>query len=214
MMTTSVVLYGADSVYSAEVAETLSRLGIEIAAGIITGEPEWDLRGIPQLVEESKIDARLRSLPVVVPWVTPAFRHDRWQRARNAGFTRFQTVVHPTAVVASTANIGEGVFVSAGAMVGAYANLANGTLVAHKAYVGHHSVLEEFVSIAAGATIGGRCLIGSDTMVALGAAVASGLRIGSNSVVALGAAVIRDVPDNVMVAGCPAKVMKARAPLP
>ena len=207
-MSPGFVLFGVDSVFSVEVVETLKRLGYPVVAGILTGDAEWDLRGMPPLFEESKIDGQLLSLPVVVPWTTPALRRDRWQRAKAAGFTRFDAVLHPTAVVASTASIAEGVYIHAGAVVGAYTVLANSVLLNSNAAIGHHTVLEEFVSIGPGATIAGRCRIGRGAKIATGAAVAPGLRIGSNSVVGLGSAVIRDVPDNVLVGGTPAKVIR------
>lgn len=210
-MSSGVVLFGVDSVFSAEVAETLKRLGIPVVAGIMTGDAEWVLSGLPALFDESKIDSQLLSLPVAVPWMTPALRRDRLQRARAAGFTRFDPVLDPSAVVASTAGIAEGVFLNAGAVVGAHAVLEHSAMLNRNASIGHHTVLEEFVSIGPGATIAARCRIGRGAMIGTGAAVAPGLRIGSNSVVGLGAAVIRDVPDNTLVGGNPAKVIRAIA---
>ena len=37
-----------------------------------------------------------------------------------------------------------------------------------------------------------------------------GVHVGKGSVVAAGAVVIEDVPENVVVAGCPARVIKAK----
>ena len=207
-MASGFVLFGVDSVFSAEVVETLNRLGYPVVAGIMTGEPEWDLQGMPPLFEESKIDRQLLSLSVAIPWTTPALRRDRWQRAKAAGFTRFDALIDPTAVVASTASIGEGVFLNAGVVVGAHAVLANSALINRNASIGHHTVLEEFVTIRPGATVTGRCRIGPGAVIGAGAAVGPSLRIGSNSVVGLGAGVLRDVPDNVLVAGTPAKVIR------
>lgn len=42
----------------------------------------------------------------------------------------------------------------------------------------------------------------------MGAVVIDGITIGSRSVVAAGAVVIKDVPNNVLVAGVPAKIVK------
>ena len=51
--------------------------------------------------------------------------------------------------------------------------------------------------------------IGENVWVGAGAIILPGCRIGNNSVVAAGAVVCSDVPDNVMVAGVPAKVRKS-----
>ena len=211
-MSLEFVLFGVDSVFTAEIAETLKRLGATVVAEVLTGEPEWDLRGVTNPVKETDIDKKLLSLPVVLPWVTPALRRDRWQRAQKAGFTRFEPVVDPMAVLASTVSIADGAYVNAAATVGAYAVLGQSASINRNASVGHHTALDEFVSIGPGATIAARCKIGRGVMVGSGAAVAPGLHIGKNSVIGLGSAVIRDVPENTMVAGSPAKVIKSRPP--
>ena len=50
--------------------------------------------------------------------------------------------------------------------------------------------------------------IGNNVWIASGAIILPGVNIGDNSVVAAGAVVTRDVPDNVVVAGVPAKIIK------
>lgn len=50
--------------------------------------------------------------------------------------------------------------------------------------------------------------IGEDVWVGAGAIILPGCKIGNNVVVAAGAVVCGDVPDNVMIAGIPAKVKK------
>jgi len=51
-------------------------------------------------------------------------------------------------------------------------------------------------------------VIGEDCWIGAGAIILPGVHIGDGSVVAAGAVVNRDVPDHVMVAGCPAVVKK------
>ena len=47
-------------------------------------------------------------------------------------------------------------------------------------------------------------------MVGANAVVLEGCRIGENAVVAAGAVVIEDVPAGMVVAGCPARVIKKK----
>ena len=46
----------------------------------------------------------------------------------------------------------------------------------------------------------------------MGATICPGVTIGKNSIVAAGAIVTKDVPDNVVVAGVPAKIIKELDP--
>jgi UDP-3-O-[3-hydroxymyristoyl] glucosamine N-acyltransferase len=205
-MSKSCVLFGVDSVFSAEVVETMRRLGFTTFLGVITGECEWDLDGIDAVLGEGKIEREWLPLPVVVPWVTPRLRRERTAIARSVGFTRFDAVLDPTATVASSATLGQGVFVNAGAILGSYASLGEGVTVNRGASLGHHTTVEDFAAIGPGATVAARCRIGAGAQLGAAAAVAPGLTVGAGSLVALGAAVIRDVPDASMVAGIPARV--------
>ena len=66
------------------------------------------------------------------------------------------------------------------------------------------------VTINKGATIlsPGKVVIEENAWIGIGAIICPGVTIGRNAVVAAGAVVTKDVPDNVVVAGVPAKVIK------
>lgn len=51
-------------------------------------------------------------------------------------------------------------------------------------------------------------VIEDNVMIGANAVILEGVRIGKNSVVAAGAVVIDDVPENTVVAGVPAKILK------
>jgi acetyltransferase-like isoleucine patch superfamily enzyme len=50
--------------------------------------------------------------------------------------------------------------------------------------------------------------IKENAWIGIGVVICPGVTIGKNAVVAAGAVVTKDVPDNVMVGGIPAKVIK------
>lgn len=54
--------------------------------------------------------------------------------------------------------------------------------------------------------------IKNNAWLAIGVTVCPGVTIGRNSVVAAGSVVTKDVPDNVMVAGVPATIIKEISP--
>lgn len=52
-------------------------------------------------------------------------------------------------------------------------------------------------------------IIGNDVLISVGAIVIGGIKVDNNSVIGAGAVVIHDVPQNAVVAGVPAKIIKS-----
>lgn len=98
--------------------------------------------------------------------------------------------------------IGAGVIVASNTVVGPHVLLNRG------ANVGHDNWLGEFVTIAPGATLAGGIVVGAGAYIGVGAVVRDHVTIGAGAVVAAGAVVVKPVEPNVLVAGCPATVMR------
>lgn len=121
---------------------------------------------------------------------------------------RFLTVVHSSAIVASTASIGPGcvlfahVSVWSRARIGAHSLILAGTVINHDVNIGSHA------SIAAGAILSGGVSIGSSCYLGAGCVIREGVSIGDGSLIGMGSVVIEDVPDDSVVAGNPARILR------
>jgi sugar O-acyltransferase (sialic acid O-acetyltransferase NeuD family) len=122
----------------------------------------------------------------------------------------FATTVHPSATVARSTHLGEGVIVMAGACVMPGSEAGPGAMVGTKASLDHDASLGEFASLGPGAVTGGNVRIGAYTAVALGAKVIHGICIGPQSVIGAGSTVLADIPANVVAYGTPARVVRQR----
>ena len=119
---------------------------------------------------------------------------------------RLASAIHPSASIAASATIGPGSMISAGALVLPRARIGRGVLLNTKSSVDHDSVIGDFAHVSAGATVGANVRIGEETLIAIGASVVSGIHVGAHSVIGAGAVVVRDIPDDVIAWGVPAKV--------
>ena len=87
-----------------------------------------------------------------------------------------------------------------------------GAVLGGRATVGKHC------HIGAGAVLAGviepasatPVIIEDNVLVGANAVVVEGVHVGKNAVVAAGAVVLEDVPDNAVVAGTPARVIKMK----
>jgi acetyltransferase EpsM len=119
---------------------------------------------------------------------------------------RLATAIHPFSSIATSARIGDGAMISAGAIILSRAVIGRGALVNTKASIDHDSVIGDYSHISCGATLGANVRIGDETLIAIGASVVSGCSVGARSVIGAGAVVVRDVGDDVVAFGVPAKV--------
>lgn len=132
----------------------------------------------------------------------------RLSLAVDARGGRLATVVHPSAIVAASAEIGGGSFLAAGAIVNPGARLGRFVIVNTGATIDHDDVLEDGVQICPGAHLAGLVTCREDAFIGTGAAIIPGRTIGRRAVVGAGATVVRDIPDDVTAVGCPARVVK------
>ncbi|MFO0993138.1 MAG: acetyltransferase [Hyphomicrobiales bacterium] len=203
-----IVLFGVESNFTPEFLETAYRSGDAIVAAVITGELEWDLADLP-IEPVRAVPTDLLPVPVAIPWVTPGLRFARWRHALGTGFARQARLVDPGTILASSTRLGQGIYINAGATIGAHAHLDDGVLINRNASVGHHARLERYVSLGPGVTIASECQIGKGAMIGAGAVIAPKIQVGENSVVAVGAVVAKHVPPHCVVAGNPARIVRA-----
>lgn len=71
--------------------------------------------------------------------------------------------------------------------------------------IGHDSKIESYVSVNPGANISGNVDIGERVMVGTGATILQGLSIGEGSTIGGNALVTKNIPENVIAIGIPAK---------
>ncbi len=121
---------------------------------------------------------------------------------------RYTNLVHPTAELASTTQLGRGVDVGPHVVVGPHAHIGNFVTLNRAATIGHHTVLGDFVSVNPAVNIAGQCRIGEGVSIGIGATVLDGVEVGSRTVIGAGAVVDRDLPEAVVAFGVPARVQR------
>ena len=118
------------------------------------------------------------------------------------------TVMHPSAVVSSTARVDEGVFLAANSIVAPDASVGLGTILNHNCVVDHDCVVGQYSHIAPLASLGGGVSVGNRVLVGAGARILPGIKIEDDAVIGAGAVVSRDVALREIVVGIPAKSVK------
>ena len=119
------------------------------------------------------------------------------------------SLIDKSSIIQPYTKIGTGVQIHPLAIINTFATIGDYCIINTRALVEHDDILEDGVEIGPGAILCGEVHIGENTWIGASAVVLPRLKIGKNSIVGAGAVVTKDVPDNVVVVGNPAKFLKS-----
>lgn len=124
--------------------------------------------------------------------------------------------IEPGAIIRDTVSIGKDSVIMMGAVVNIGAQIGEETMIDMNSVIGARAKIGNRVHIGAGAVIAGvleppskiPCVIDDDVLVGANAVILEGVHVGKGSVVAAGSVVAVDIPEYVVAAGSPAKIVK------
>jgi sugar O-acyltransferase (sialic acid O-acetyltransferase NeuD family) len=170
----------------------------------LSDQPGWPVIG--PFVSALDPQIRLQFPAALVAIGNAAVRLQWLPRLATAGY-ELPIVVHPTAWVSPSSQLGVGSVVFAQAAIQAQAVIGSGAILNTGCSVDHDAQLGNGVHICPGARLAGEVQVGDRSWIGIGASVIQQIRIGADVTVGAGASVVRDLPDGVTAVGVPARVL-------
>ena len=126
--------------------------------------------------------------------------------------------IEPGAIIREKVTIGEGAVIMMGAILNIGAVVGKGTMIDMGAVLGGRATVGDHCHVGAGAVLAGvvepasatPVVVEDNVLIGANAVVIEGIHIGKGAVVAAGSVVIEDVPENAVVAGSPARIVKMK----
>jgi len=120
------------------------------------------------------------------------------------GYT-FTNVIHPTAIVASSVQVGHGIQIMAGAILQTNISIDANTIINTGTIIDHNGVIGSHVHLAPGVTLSGGVRIGDSCHIGTGTSMIQGITIGNETMVGAGSVVVKNIGDRTTAYGVPAK---------
>lgn len=120
------------------------------------------------------------------------------------------SLIHKQAVVSKFAEIGPGSVVMPGAVIGYGSKIGICSIINTGATVDHHCHLDEGVHISPGSNLAGNVRVGKESWMGIGSSVRQGIQIGCNVIVGAGATVVKNISNDTVAVGTPARPINQR----
>ena len=129
------------------------------------------------------------------------------QTCTASGF-RFETVIHPSVIMARDVAIEAGVQIMAGSIIQTGVRLAANALINTRSSVDHDCAIGMHAFLGPGVTLCGTVTVGAAAHIGTGTTILEKIEVGENSVVGGGSMLIHHLEPNVTAVGVPARVIK------
>ena len=139
--------------------------------------------------------------------------YNYWRRERiidglGIPSERFATIVHPTASLSGSAELGFGTVVHQNVTITTGAKIGTNVLILPQSVISHGDVIGDFSIVNAGVCLGGDVKIGRCCYIGSRSSVRQDVEIGDHSQIGMGSVVLNDVPADTVVVGSPARFLR------
>ena len=170
---------------------------------IVDGVTTCEVNGI-KVMEYADAKKSISGLEVAMGIGEPAVREEKFNLLKEDGIAT-PSLIHPSVHIPKTTCIGQGVVIQYGCFISCNASIGDYVYIQPHCNIGHDDKLAEGCIVSGFGNIAGNVSIGKYTYLGLSAAVKEGVNIGDNTIIGMGSVVYKDVPDEMVAMGNPAR---------
>lgn len=193
----------------------LQEAGVNIV-GFLDDDPKYanqNVRGVPVIGSISTLETLMATSgveAVYCPLGNNKLRVKFLSKAKELGY-KTPNYIHPSVIISPNVSIGEGVYILLGTTIMPHTVIKDYVMISMGVHLAHHCELDEGVFLSTGCNFGASIHAHKYAYCGISSTIMTGIHeLGEDCLVGAGAVVIRDVAQQAVVAGVPAKVIKMK----
>ncbi len=120
------------------------------------------------------------------------------------------SIIDKTSIVSKYSKIGEGVYIGKQTIVNADVVIEDNVVLNTRSLIEHGNYISKHTNISTNVVLNGDVKVGECTFVGSSSVSNGQLVIGDNTTIGSGSVIIKNVDSNVVIAGCPAKLIRRK----
>jgi sugar O-acyltransferase (sialic acid O-acetyltransferase NeuD family) len=152
--------------------------------------------------------SKFRNAHFVIAIGEPRLRKSVADRMTGDENLRFATVIHPSALLSNSVQVGVGTVISAACIATVQVRIGSHVILDRGVNVGHDCVIGDFCTVSPLVPVAGGVTLEDGVWIGASAAIRQGVVLRQGSMAGMGAVVVRDVAANQVVTGSPARPLK------
>lgn len=126
----------------------------------------------------------------------------KFLRSKNCNMIN---VVHPSSSVSVNISLGSGIFIGKNVSISPLCKFGDDILINNSSTIDHECIIGSGSHIAPGAVLLGNVKVGKNSFIGANSVIKEGISIGDNVIVGAGSVVLKNVDNNKLIYGNPAK---------
>jgi sugar O-acyltransferase (sialic acid O-acetyltransferase NeuD family) len=159
------------------------------------------------VITESETEHLSRKKTILLNGLGRPNRKDILERFISNRFN-FNSLIHPLSSISDYVSVGYGTLIQTGAGIMTNVKLGKFILIDMNATIGHDVSIGGYTTISTGVNIAGGVSIGEGCWIGSGSIIIEDISIGNNVLIGAGSVVTRNIENNKLVFGVPARVVR------
>jgi sugar O-acyltransferase (sialic acid O-acetyltransferase NeuD family) len=120
------------------------------------------------------------------------------------------SAIHPSSLILDTAILGKGVCINCNCFIGYKSEIYDGVIINTGSQIDHHNILKKCSQVDPASITAGNVTLEERVHVHMGVNIVNRVTIGEGSIIGAGSLVLKNIPQDVIAYGHPAKIIRQK----